>query len=65
MLKRRQKYKPNGELAREPVEREAPNLYKNEAVINNSMVEFTPKSLSVAFMIVISSFIPDFLLTPA
>lgn len=56
---------PKGELAREPVERVAPYLYKYEAVISNSMVAFAPKSLSVAFIIAISSFIPDFLLTPA
>lgn len=59
------KYEPNGEFAREPVERVAPYLYKYDAVISNSMVEFAPKSLSVALIIEISSFIPDFLLTPA
>lgn len=58
-------YEPNGELAREPVERVAPYLNKYDAVISNSMVEFAPKSLSVAFIIAISSFMPDFLLTPA
>lgn len=58
-------YEPKGEFAREPVEREFPYLYKYEAVISNSMVEFAPKSLSVALIIEISSFIPDFLLTPA
>lgn len=56
---------PNGEFAREPVERVAPNLYKYDAVISNSMVELAPKSLSVALIIAISSFSPDFLLTPA
>lgn len=58
-------YVPKGEFAREPVERVAPYLYKYDAVISNSMVELAPKSLSVALIIAISSFIPDFLLTPA
>lgn len=58
-------YSPKGEFASEPVDLVAPYLYKYEAVISNSMVEFAPKSLSVAFIIAISSFIPDFLLTPA
>jgi hypothetical protein len=58
-------YEPNGEFAREPVERVAPYLNKYDAVISNSMVELAPKSLSVAFMSAISSFIPAFLLTPA
>lgn len=35
-------YEPNGEFAREPVERVAPYLNKYEAVISNSMVEFAP-----------------------
>lgn len=58
-------YEPNGEFASEPVERVAPYLNKYDAVISNSMVEFAPKSLSVAFIIAIRVFIPDFLLTPA
>lgn len=36
------KYEPNGEFAREPVERVAPYLNKYEAVISSSMVEFAP-----------------------
>ena len=59
------KFIPKGELARLPVERTAPYLYKYEAVISNSIEEFAPKSLSVALIIEMSSFIPDFLLTPA
>lgn len=56
---------PNGEFASEPVEREAPNLYKFEAVMRRSKVALAPASLSVAFIVAMNSFRPAFLLTPA
>jgi hypothetical protein len=56
---------PNGEGTMLPVDFDAPYLYKYEAAIIYSMLAFTPKSLSVALIIAISSFAPDFLLTPA
>lgn len=55
----------NGDGTMLPVDFDAPNLYKCDAAIRYSMLAFTPKSLSVALIMAISSLIPDFLLTPA
>lgn len=57
---------PNGDGTIEPIVAvEWPNLNRYDAAIIISIVEFAPRSLSVAFNVAISSFSTAFLLIPA
>ena len=57
---------PNGDGTMEPIVAcEWPNLNRYDAAIIISIVEFAPRSLSVAFNVAINSFNTAFLLMPA